>query len=698
MLRFKKSIFILFAAIIVFSLSCCANNNSKSSPALWADGDPMVASTDQNSLDAVKWFSSKDKGKEITKTGSSSLHYYLLLPSCVDLNNLTLWHTFPKNPSIDGTEIISGTTTNAIHGEGDYSLTAGEKTYTLTIKKSDSIGSIYINTDSGNMTSIHKNREYKESGQILVAQPNGTADYNGTLSHIKGRGNSTWKNIEKKPYNIKLEEKASLFGMDKSKKWCLLANGQDHTLLRNKIAYDLGDEIGIDYSPDSAFADLYLNGEYAGVYQITEKIEVGKNNLVKINDLASLTEKANDTDIETYRQVFSGDIKYCDIPNNPDDITGGYLLEWEVNNKFTDAPSGFKTNLGQFVVVRSPEYASKAQTEYIKNFVQDMEDAIYSENGTNSKGKYYTDYIDIQSAALMYLIQEYSLNIDSGITSCFFYKESDSNGDGKIHASPVWDFDVAFGNLEDSKDGVPMVSTNMLFAQNAYQYVNGQRTIFSQLCQHSDFIDTVKKLYQERFKNAVDILNSNENTSGEYICSYSKYRELLGSSPEMNFIRWKIKDHLLVPSAGYTYKEQISYLKFFTTERAGLLNKEFLDKKSDIVQNTSDGYTVYFKNVKKWDEVYIYYWQGTKQYAWPGQRMQPVDETNGIYKYDFSVNGETDNGKLMIVFNNGQGEQTEDLHVVNHSIYTPSSVPYKTNNDSTYYMCTMSEYNEINSQ
>ena len=68
MLRFKKSIFILFAAIIVFSLSCCANNNSKSSPALWADGDPMVASTDQNSLDAVKWFSSKDKGKEITKT------------------------------------------------------------------------------------------------------------------------------------------------------------------------------------------------------------------------------------------------------------------------------------------------------------------------------------------------------------------------------------------------------------------------------------------------------------------------------------------------------------------------------------------------------------------------------------------------------------------------------------------------------
>ena len=65
MLRFKKSIFILFAAIIVFSLSCCANNNSKSSPALWADGDPMVASTDQNSLDAVKWFSSKDKGKDV---------------------------------------------------------------------------------------------------------------------------------------------------------------------------------------------------------------------------------------------------------------------------------------------------------------------------------------------------------------------------------------------------------------------------------------------------------------------------------------------------------------------------------------------------------------------------------------------------------------------------------------------------------
>lgn len=587
MKKLKKAISVILSFLMItsvfamdaFAIQTDVSEASDTMGSIWVDGNPNVDSADKNALDVIKWYSESDKGKAVTDLTNAGSHFYLLLPTTADLNNLTVWHSFDVDPTVNGVAIKNGEETSVFSAEGDYTVQIGDRQVTVTVMKSKSIGSMYIATESGNMNYVHADKENKESGNILVVQLDGTVDCNMALDQIKGRGNTTWTNMEKKPYNIKLNKKASLLGMDASKKWCLLANGQDHSLIRNKIAYDLAREIGLTYSPDSEYVDLYLNNEYVGVYQLTEKVEIGDNNLVKINDLEGATEDVNENSLDSYTRhnggTGAGSENYYEIPNNPEDITGGYLLEYEVESKYTEEASGFVTNRGQFVVVKGPEYASKEQVDYISAFVQDMEDAIYSSSGYNSKGKHYTDYIDAESAALMYLIQEYSVNIDSGITSCFFYKDSDLTGDGKIHAGPAWDFDVAFGNLENRKDGVSMKSTNKLFAKNAYQYGNGQKTIFAALCDHSDFMKLTEELYQSRFAPALEIVNGGEKLTSDYIKSVAQYQSELEPSAAMNFCRWSIEDNLLVSSAGKNYESQMNYLKNFLSAREDFLNTGF---------------------------------------------------------------------------------------------------------------------------
>lgn len=652
---------------------------SEQSFTLWADGNAELATEGEHAIDAVRWLSSADMNAEITRVGETAAHYYLMLPATADISKLTLWHSFSEDPIINGVTVKNGEVTTAFTEAGDYKMTAEGKELTLTVMQSRSIGTMFINTETGDMNKVHANKENKVSGDIVVVDPDGKQSYSGALSYIKGRGNTTWKNLKKKPYNIKLDKKAALLGMDESKKWCLLANAQDHSMLRNKIAYDLADEIGLDYSPDSQFTDLYLNGEYAGVYQLTEKVEAGKNNLVKIADLEGNTEKVNEKDLDKYPQVkpetTNGSKKYYDIPSDPKDITGGYLLEFDTREKYDGEASGFVTNRGQCVVVKSPEYATKAQVEYISEYVQDMEDAIYSVDGKNSKGRYYTEYLDIESAALMYLVQEYSLNIDCAVTSFFLFKDSDEKGDGKIHTAPVWDFDVAFGNLDTKLDDTHAFNDpDFMYAAAQFEWGEDENLLFSQLYTYRDFADTVKKLYNEKFKPALDILNSKEAVSGKYIKSIPAYKEMLDPSVLLNFIRWRIKDTRLVSESGKTFDEQIAYLSDFTSKRAAFFEESFKDKA------VSDDFCVYFTNYNEedpWKKVYIYYTGTDSSVEWPGVEMKPLEYYGWehIYKADLGALGVKDDGYVHVTINDGKEHKTRCIGVRNDTI-TVRSVIY----------------------
>lgn len=717
-----------FTASAEASSTAPAYVTASTDKALWAEG---ATATTTNNIDAVKWYQ---------KNGT----YYWFLPSSADLSNLTVYHNF-SSVKINGTNIISGNSYNMFQNNQTYTVTADGTTYNLCVQKANGIGSIFLTTESGSMSYVNSDKSNSESGQLVAIDYDGSVSYDNAFDSIKGRGNTTWR-LDKKPYNIKLAKKTSLLGMDKNKKWCLLANAQEHSTVRNVLMYDLANEVGLDYSPESRFVDLYANGEYLGTYQVTQKVEAGDGDLVDITDLEANTEDAvaaftglEDVDIEELygnsKYSSNGRVAY-NIPYNPDDITGGYLMEFVVS---IDEASSFTTTGGQKVNMKNPEYCSVAQINYIADFMQDLENALYSSTGYNSKGKHYTDYIDIKSAAIMYLLQEFSLNIDGGISSCYFYKDSDITGDGKVHASPCWDFDVSLGNLTNEKDGVRMTDNDKWFIKNSYRYSN-TRTIFSQLCQHDDFMAEVERLWREEFVPALSIAMGNSEGTGRLQSIYD-YDALLESSSVMNYTRWDLTDTLLVPGSGSTQDAQLEYLKNFMQGRISFLNSGLLDLASakdeaiktidSLISSYRNEYptdvvaemiavanqgkesinnattnaqvitlldstianidackvtTIYYDNSKtKWTNVYFYSWGGSVTADWPGKKM--TDLGNDIFCFTYS--GELSN----IIFSNGEAEttnnkrQTYDLIFQgNNTIYTAEATEAEYDSDKKAYI------------
>lgn len=236
---------------------------------------------DSTALGTVSWWKSDVDGK-----------YYMFMPSKSDLSSITVWFTATDDVMCGGVKLESGAQTRAFANGGEFVLTVGDAKYTVVFLNSSKLPTMFINTPEGGLDRIHADKSHKEKGCTMLAiNSNGKVDYDAELASMKGRGNSTW-GYPKKPYNIKLGSKAKLFGMEKAKNWCLIANYIDLSLMRNQIAYNLGADIGMNMSPDCRNIDLYVNGEYKGVYLITEKVEINKNR-VDIFDLEEATEDLN---------------------------------------------------------------------------------------------------------------------------------------------------------------------------------------------------------------------------------------------------------------------------------------------------------------------------------------------------------------------------------------------------------------------
>ncbi len=294
---------------------------------------------------------------------------------------------------------------------------------TVNVNIDESEGTIAeMNNDEAHQTECY--------GKVTIQSPSGyvseygSGDTSGTyeMEYIRGRGNSTW-GPSKKPYKIKLDKKADLFGMGANKHWVMLANYFDYTMLRNKYTYWLGDKLGMEFTPQCIFVNFVMNGEYLGSYYLCEHVRVGKSRV----DVDDLEEEPDAT---------SGSA-----------VTGGYLLSMGSD---TEGKGFFTTEKGQTLLIESPDFSeveyNQAQSEYISGYVQSFEDALFGSGFKDKTGKSYADYMDVKSAIDYYLIQEFSLNGDGFLSnSTYLYKKRD----GKLFWGPLWDFDyVAWGATE----------------------------------------------------------------------------------------------------------------------------------------------------------------------------------------------------------------------------------------------------------
>ena len=377
----------------------------------------------------------------------------------------------------------------ALPGAAPFVFSAGETvggggnaSFSTTREELCSLGLPVVEIDTADGDYITTRLQYKEATMRIslsreyAAFQNTYTDEDGGAVTVKGRGNSTWNKgypdgstgtskgafqTRKAPYTVKLEKKADLFGLGRSKSWTLLANYEDRTSLCNKIAYDLAGKMGMVYTK-SVFVNLVLNGEYMGVYLFCQKINEdligdGVTDWEDIaEDAAAAVARAHGLDDEK-RQRLEDSLKtnaswitggkvggyqisdYIDLSSY--DPYTGYILEYD---QFTNDRSFFRTAHKTAFKVRNLD-SIKTNVDLYKHltgFLAEFEEALFSPTFCNSQGKHYSEYLDIDSVVDFYLVFVVMMNFELGNNSNYMYL----NREGKLVFGPVWDFDRTAGN------------------------------------------------------------------------------------------------------------------------------------------------------------------------------------------------------------------------------------------------------------
>lgn len=257
------------------------------------------------------------------------------------------------------------------------------------------------------------------SGFCTVIDKYGGENFAGNCS-LSIHGNTSW-NYDKKSYQINLESDSSILGMGAQRKWLLISEFADISFLKDAIMYKLSADIGDIYSPEFCYVNVYLDGQYEGLYLMTQKIGIDGGTLHELNDL----EAANDK-----MQAMGG----------TPDVTGGYLAELGVYDTMIDEdPNLIFETPHRWVRIKSPNNATAEQKEYIAAIVNEAEQALYLADGEkNDSGKIWSDYFDTTSWIRQFILQEISVNLDTEYSSEFFYVKENER---LLYGGPAWDFD-----------------------------------------------------------------------------------------------------------------------------------------------------------------------------------------------------------------------------------------------------------------
>ncbi len=451
--------------------------------------------------------------------------YYVFLPSYADLSDSKIVLNSENRITIGDKVLKYGMSCDSFELNVPYNLSYSScgKTYShnITFLKSDKVNTMHINTDTGSMEYLHANKENTESANISCYTNDGQLNFQGRLKEIKGHGNSTWNYFDKKPYRIEFENDVNLLGIGSAKNWILLANAHDNSSIRNKLVFDFAKKFGLDYSPESQFVDLYLNGEYAGLYQLCEKNEVS-------NERVDISED-------------------------------GFLVSLEIKERMVNQKDNFiETESGQALRIRYPLITNNEEIELMTQKWQSVENAILAEDGIDkNSNQHWSELIDLDSWARKYIIEEYFGSCDAGFISQFFYYDKNVD-DGKIYAGPVWDYDHSIGNITSSELYDPQsFFANRLYVKDAYT-----SPWFYNLYKKKEFITKVIDLYRNEFVPLVQ--KYKEPLIDEYVSQIS-------ASMAADQIRWG-KENI--------FNDEIKYIKAYSAERLEFLNKIWCDNEN----------------------------------------------------------------------------------------------------------------------
>ena len=425
--------------------------------------------------------------------------WYLFVTSTQEISDTDLYYTGSIADASSGQlDTESSVVTDPFLASGDsVELIAEDGAVYSVVVMQSSLPSVYITLNGTTLDEIHADKDVKHAGNsISIMDPGDT--YNLTVDgtvEVKGRGNSTWTYFEKKGYQIKFDKKTSVLGMGQAKKWVLLANAADETLLHNTLAFDLAARLDMTFVTEFQYIDLWIDGEYRGNYILGEKVELGSTRLNLEDPQATLFEH----DFSFY---YDEDYWFFN------DRMGKYFTVKETNIDDSNAE------------------AVQAAIDAFQDSVDELMSYLYSTPAKEVTLSKLETMIDVDSFAKYYLINEYCGNWESVASSFYWYQDG---LDDVLHLGPVWDFDCSMGNDVTAAD-----------------YYLNSHVLFNSLMACPEFYDRTVSLY-----------NQYRTTFAGISSCAAAFEAQIAESAAMNFTRWDVwgqpnpKDSLNDYSASY---------------------------------------------------------------------------------------------------------------------------------------------------
>lgn len=485
--------------------------------------------------------------------------YYLILPSCFQGKETVLTVHYDKEDGrlfLNGEKIRNGEKLSGVQGEEVFSYQVKGKfgefycDREMQVLISEKLPSLFLTVEDTSF--LEKDLEadkkkYAQTGDLQLFDLSGEAVLKDHLDKLRVRGNLT-ATLDKKPYTFTLSKEASVCSMAPARKWNLIASATDGSYMRNKIVLDLTNRAAgaEDYEPDGEFIDLFINGEYQGLYLITEAVEIGENRWNIAED-------------------------------------GGFAFEVELDFRKEDGEDYITTTGGRLFEVEeaSDRKLSAERKQEAEDILNDVESALFAEDGISDiSGKSLEELIDIRSWAISWLVEEISGDHDVGIASQFAY----TKGEGSLlYAGPVWDFDGTMGNVNTAMYEIPEALTASITMSRPEGNAN-QNTWLAAMYRNPVFRQAVEEIYASSFRKPLEELLDS---------GIGDYGERISRSAQLDALRWNkerlswafvIPDGVDIPSEGdYTRFDtllpEIDMVKQYLTEKKGFLDRIWIEKK-----------------------------------------------------------------------------------------------------------------------
>lgn len=393
-----------------------------------------------------------------------------------------------------------------------------------------------ISFNTPDMAEIRSKDDKHPGSTVYVISDDGKTLLADSEAQMKGRGNASW-NFDKKPFQIKFNKKQRILAdaPAKAKKWTLINNYGDKTLMRNRLAFDISQSVGMAYTPYCTFVDVIYNGEYQGCYQLCDQIEVNENRV-------NITEMTPE-DIST------------------PEITGGYFLE--IDAYADQEKSWFDANHNIPVTIKSPDEDDIVfvQSKYIESHFNKMVNAVYSADFTDPE-KGYRQYLDLESFWRYFIVEELAGNTDA-YWSTYMTKERESD---RFITGPVWDFDLSFNNDNRTYD---INSKNDFVFRSGGSSAGNMQNFVSRILDNDTEARKQLSVIWSRLRKC-------DNFNAEYFNSLvDEYANLLDDSQALNFVRWPILSTTVHqnPTARGSFKAEVNAVKDYISKRFDKLDQ-----------------------------------------------------------------------------------------------------------------------------